>query len=330
MYCGCFLEGAMSGVGIYVQPNNDIFEGRFYNNKPDGSGSRYTYDSSTKKYSSGVHALWDKGRMAKEIDEPFVAEPEDLPIIPAKSAATAQVMTGYVDEDESNEAVANIEETRIRTKSDDFQLNFAGTLDWKVTIAKYLKLHQEDCLRIGIPEYFFNAYLKVESESNAMDDVADTHFINISALYVSYVYVCSAQKVFESRIKLGGARPATDDFDLVYQTVIDAVEEYNELWEVERENQKQNLQNKLLHEKRTKDKAAKAISFASKWSNGKVCVDESVDSSSKPAKSSAFMSEAERKEEQLIKQQADRNAAILELDPEGLQRYFSKLLKICL
>lgn len=312
MYCGRFLEGAMSGIGIYVQPNGDLFEGHFYNNKPDGPGSRYTFDASTKEYSTGTHAVWDKGRISKETSESFIAAQDDLPIIQSSIVNVPLVVDEEAQAEEAleNLAAAEVARGRARSSSTDFQRQFDGRIEWKIVLAKYLKLSVEDCVRIGIPEEGATLFAKIEDDSN-LDDVVDMHFVNISALYVSYVYVCSAQKVFESRIKKGGIRPATGDFDLVYQAVIDAVEEYNELWKTEIDNQKQNLQDKLLYEKTMKTKAAKAISFASKWTGS------NDESSVKPPKSSAFMSDAERKEQQKLKQQADQSVSAFELDPEG-------------
>ena len=68
----------MSGIGVYCHPNCDRFEGMFFNNKPDGSGSFYERDVLTGEW-TGHHAVWQAGRKVKESSTPFVPTMADLP-----------------------------------------------------------------------------------------------------------------------------------------------------------------------------------------------------------------------------------------------------------
>ena len=93
------------------------------------------------------------------------------------------------------------------------------------------------------------------TEEDDTDEVMGTHFLQFSPLFVAYVYVCSAQKVFEKRWSDGlsdigteaadgqqseidkeelqelGGDGFDEGFELVYNLVIDAVDEYNSKWE---------------------------------------------------------------------------------------------------
>lgn len=55
--------------------------------------------------------------------------------------------------------------------------------------------------------------------------------MDFSPLFVSYVYVNSASKIFESRVLNRGMSSQFPDFEAVYHLVIDAVETYNDRWE---------------------------------------------------------------------------------------------------
>jgi hypothetical protein len=75
--------------------------------------------------------------------------------------------------------------------------------------------------------------LDAEEEENDMDEILGYHFMNCSELYIAYVYVCSASKVFEGRLASKEIPEAAPDFEAVYHLVIDAVDTYNEAWERE-------------------------------------------------------------------------------------------------
>lgn len=70
-------------------------------------------------------------------------------------------------------------------------------------------------------------------DNNDLDEVLGFHFMNSSRLYIAYVYVCSAAKVFEGRLAVTSLPEAAPDFEAVYHLVIDAVDYYNETWERE-------------------------------------------------------------------------------------------------
>lgn len=93
------------------------------------------------------------------------------------------------------------------------------------------------------------------ADEDDVDEVLGTHFMSFSPLFVCYVYVCSAQKVFEKRWTDGlsdvgthnkdhsttdleseelqelGGDGFDDGFESSYHLVIDAVDEYNSKWE---------------------------------------------------------------------------------------------------
>ena len=161
-------------------------------------------------------------------------EPDDLPTLPKHIAS--KVLEGgnsledfaveeLLDEDEDGDGDRNQNEnenekteeedeispalsisSRPRTRTGSFTKTFGGRKDWKVQLAKYIQLPKQDCLRIDISnDSIIKEELHIESYDSLsqLDDVADMHFINISALYVAYVYICSVQKIFENRIKNG-------------------------------------------------------------------------------------------------------------------------------
>ena len=80
-YIGRYEAGGMSGIGMYVHPNGDRYEGAFYNNKPDGPGSFYQKDATGKTNAS--HAIWHLGRKQKEEKTPF--EPNKAVDLPDES-----------------------------------------------------------------------------------------------------------------------------------------------------------------------------------------------------------------------------------------------------
>jgi hypothetical protein len=66
-----------------------------------------------------------------------------------------------------------------------------------------------------------------------VNDVNLIHLIYFTTLFVAYLYVYSAAKVFEGRIAGSHMSESVPDFEAVYHIVIDAVEAYNDLWEKE-------------------------------------------------------------------------------------------------
>ena len=55
-----------------------------------------------------------------------------------------------------------------------------------------------------------------------VDDVADVHFVAVTALHVTYVYCCSLLKVFESRENSIGGKPTNiiSGFSFLFKRLI--------------------------------------------------------------------------------------------------------------
>jgi hypothetical protein len=71
-------------------------------------------------------------------------------------------------------------------------------------------------------------------DDDDVDEVTGYHFVDCTTLFVSYVYVNSAAKVFEDRVsRAAPSETPTEfpDFEAVYHLVIDAVDTYNDRWE---------------------------------------------------------------------------------------------------
>lgn len=70
-----------------------------------------------------------------------------------------------------------------------------------------------------------------DAEEEEVDEVSGYHFMECTTLFVSYVYITSASKIFEDRLANKGLIAEFPDFEAVYHLVVDAVDTYNELWE---------------------------------------------------------------------------------------------------
>jgi hypothetical protein len=71
-------------------------------------------------------------------------------------------------------------------------------------------------------------------DDDDVDEVTGYHFVDCTTLFVSYVYVNSAAKVFEDRVsRAAPSETPTEfpDFEAIYHLVIDAVDTYNDRWE---------------------------------------------------------------------------------------------------
>lgn len=152
-----------------------------------------------------------------------------------------------VEEEESN-AVVKANRLmdggrKIRSFSifDDDQ--FAQLVDksqhWKVIIGKYIRLPLKDAkpLGIDIPADYMETQqeeegaAELEEDEGEIDELTGYHFVECAPLFVAYVYVNSASKVFEDRLVNRGMVTEFPDFEAVHHLVIDAVDEYNEKWE---------------------------------------------------------------------------------------------------
>eukprot|EP01031_Cornospumella_fuschlensis_P038219 gene38219-46440_t len=71
----------------------------------------------------------------------------------------------------------------------------------------------------------------IAEEEEEVEELSGYHFMECTTLFVSYVYITSASKVFEDRLANKGLVAEFPDFEAVYHLVIDAVDSYNELWE---------------------------------------------------------------------------------------------------
>jgi len=188
---------------------------------------------------------------------------------------------------------------------------------WKVQLGKYLKLPLKEAITLGLrlpPEIVLaishrggsnSGELGADGEEEGdgdrdasgthgaggddeedsdveMEEVTGYHFMDCVPLFVSYIYVNSAGKVFEDRLVNRGLRAEFPDFEAVYHLVIDAVDHYNEDWEKAFKEQEQL---KL-------DQASGLVAS----SNGQVGVE---------AKRKVFMTDKEKKEQLILKQRAE-------------------------
>lgn len=71
-----------------------------------------------------------------------------------------------------------------------------------------------------------------EDSDDEVDEVIGYHFMECTTLFAAYVYVTSASKVFEDRLVNKGLTAEFPDFEAVYHLVIDAVDTYNDQWEL--------------------------------------------------------------------------------------------------
>lgn len=167
------------------------------------------------------------------------------------------------------------------------------------------------------------------ADEDDIDEVMGTHFMSFSPLFVCYVYVCSAQKVFEKRWTDGlsdvgthnrdhstseleteelqelGGDGFDDGFESTYHLVIDAVDEYNSKWEaaykiqtdmeVEEVDQRKKEDTGLLNKSGRRHKSESIYRLAE---SGQVTAATSE-------RKKMFMNETEKRADQTRKQRAE-------------------------
>lgn len=329
-YIGRFENNNMAGVGIYCHPNGDRFEGMFYNNKPDGPGSFYEVDSATKAVNA-THALWQKGRKQKDLNGNFVPKQIDLPddrsqVLLSAMAAEEEKLLKEIEEspdpDSNPELLLDADNINASNSNSGSDLSYAANIakrtsfdsgGWKKNLSKYCKLSGKECLLIGVDppvsakkrggeeegsdeavgdqdeddDAEKDGANEDDEQEDMVSDVNGIHFMDFTTLFVAYLYVYSAAKVFEGRIASSQMSESFADFDAVYHLVIDAVESYNDAWE--REFQLQESAKKPIESKSSKEKS------------------EAADKKSKDveAKRLLFMTERERRDEELQRQRSE-------------------------
>lgn len=208
---------------------------------------------------------------------------------------------------------------------------------WKVQLGKYLKLHLREAIFLGLPvaQEAMDRDNKAAGDSLSeevgvgdedMDEVNGYHFVECSALFVCYVYVLSASKIFEDRLVSKGDLTEYPDFEAAYHLVMDAVDNYNELWDNEFKLQQQNVIAAEISKSRAaaaaKPAAAAAGGFGAKkpsdaaqgtdTANTTAAAEEESKNAMLPAtavsqetRRHAFLSDKEKKEELILKQRAE-------------------------
>jgi len=262
-YLGGFKDGSMCGVGLYVHPNGDRFEGTYFDNKPDGPGSKYEIQENGEV--TELHGIWEKSKLVKKTQERFEPRSEDIPVITVPKAKTGMqgLMGGDLEAAEAAEAAAREKVQRL------------DKLGWRVTLMRYVRMTPDEARKLRLlgeekwieapkgDDYHLSASsdgppgkIRVKSELEealaAMDeqqntaeeqevkdaeDLGGTHFKSSPVLYAAYSYVTSAAQIFETRLKKDGGEVDTNtknaDFENVFHCVMDAVEMYNDKWEHE-------------------------------------------------------------------------------------------------
>ena len=102
---------------------------------------------------------------------------------------------------------------------------------WKLILAKYIKMTNREMQLFGIVNDSEEDAGAGEAEVN--EDMLGTHFLEVPSLYVSYVYVCTAAKIFECRPATREFQESAPDFTIVYHLVIDVIDNYNDALERE-------------------------------------------------------------------------------------------------
>jgi hypothetical protein len=146
-------------------------------------------------------------------------------------------------------------------------------------------------------------------EDEDIDEVIGYHFMECTSLFVAYIYVNSgeyydfdccrfwslisvlfklAAKVFEDRLVNKGLTAEFPDFEAVYHLVIEAVDNYNELWEDAYREQ---------HRQQNPPDDKKPASARNESSNN--------NGSQIETRRMAFMTEKEKKEELILRQRAE-------------------------
>lgn len=339
IFMGRFEQGAMAGVGIYKHQNGDRFEGTFYNNKPDGQGSFYKLSDPHSQHNNQQpqqqHGMWSMGRLIKDLTTPFVPTSADLP----DTREVKNVISKIIQNNESSLSIDNV--TSLNIPSGDPSMGSAMTLSsvgsltdpssedsqplsWKVTLAQYVRISQADAKALGIELPKSNAKNSPREGNNSLeggvdndegnddevednkgdedmdDEVMGYHFLSCTQLFVAYVYVCSAAKVFEGRLAISDMQQVAPDFEAVYHLVIDTVDSYNEAWENEARSLQSSKEGEL---------EAEAASVTATTTDGMNDLE---------AKRRIFLTEKEKKDEQIMKQRSELAAkkGMMVLDPD--------------
>ena len=275
-FMGRFDKGNMSGLSYYSFPNGERYEGMYFNNKFEGPGSYY-------RTSGPIHAIWSKGTVQHETNEPFVPLGIDVPEKKEPSILNAYIYgtpDGDVDKNLTNDSSNSTSIITIENDNEIIQRKLKNTFFeaeaklkegrhlWKTTLASYLNISKADAKAMGITSYDdnnndndnddINKETKDDDDDFLNDDeVTKFHFVECpyKNLLTAFVYVTSIQKVFEGRLASTSMHETVPDFDQVYHLVIDAIETYNETWEVNYITQleitrNQEIENQKLEEER--------------------------------------------------------------------------------
>jgi hypothetical protein len=263
-YAGRFDQNAMSGLGVFVHPNGDRYEGMLAANRPDGPGSFYSINPISGQ-EEARHATWSAGRAMKDLPTSFVPKSIDLPEDPLADKMAEMLAADEVGGLDGGLATTGHHASNRSLLSKVAAAGYANkpsnpndTSSWKRKIANYLKLTTAEAVQFGlIPESELEreklqrqldqdqdsdggdedradaAGMDVPTEdvNSGYDDVTGYHFVDIPGLFVAYAYVGSAARVFEVR-ECTRELHKLPDFEQVYHLVIDAVDSYNEQWEV--------------------------------------------------------------------------------------------------
>jgi hypothetical protein len=202
---------------------------------------------------------------------------------------------------------------------------------WKVQLGKYMKLSLQEAPLIGLPvPAAVLAHMKAlrsggdktnddsnnptnnagnngnESDSDdEVDEVIGYHFMDCTTLFASYIYVTSASKVFEDRLVHQGLTAEFPDFEAVYHLVIDAVDTYNDSWELAYRMQTQSVTasatSGLLPTTPQSNSTSSGTTPMFSHINPQIA-NSAMDMESRRL---MFMTEKEKKAEQVLKQRAE-------------------------
>lgn len=132
-----------------------------------------------------------------------------------------------------------------------------------------------------------------EDSDDEVDEVIGYHFMECTTLFAAYIYVTSASKVFEDRLVNKGLTAEFPDFEAVYHLVIDAVDTYNDQWELAYRLQTQQQQMLV------------AAANAPPGTNVNPANANMVGGMDLESRRLMFMTEKEKKAEQILKQRAE-------------------------
>eukprot|EP01036_Dinobryon_divergens_P027146 gene27146-35870_t len=152
-------------------------------------------------------------------------------------------------------------------------------------------------------------------EEEELDEVNGYHFVNCTTLFVAYIYVNSASKVFEERALNYSSITEQSDFEAVYHAVIDSVDNFNEKWEDAMKIRQQVMADEQF--KSASDSLSKSTSPTTKQINPNFAVKRTV-----------FMTEREKKDAMVLRQRAELHVkqGIYELAPAVEREIESEIL----